>query len=443
MHTIAAEKQEIKRPRLQEALEMSLHRKLSNKVELEMPSILHESMKHPSTKFRIQSTLPMDWTVKSSISIMSPDDMTWCDPRTKSEDVAAVEQFQSRDGGALHVRSEMTTERARTCLMAAAYHWAYPTNTPSVTQAQSINRLLKNATNMTASDKASINEIFARSREWKQAFTALFQSCRNGACPYFYYIGSTWTILFQHGSISRSGELEAILTNSTPGLRKVLANEDIAFTQIPDITGVKAVQSFSSKHDLEGDEDDEVQDGSRQQSSDPITRRSPNEKQLSNTLLFKGHVEVLGLFSYLLNLKTSYEDGFLYQSPSLISGTPFLHAALKRAQISKCRTVSRPGGGAENKVLKEYRIEIQGVLLPDSVREIWSLFADRLESGYSYTGTSEVRSHGLNLRPLIGDSATPKADKDKDRDDFLSPKALDQFRFDKFKHQYILPSVEK
>lgn len=36
-----------------------------------------------------------------------------------------------------------------------------------------------------------------------------------------------------------------------------LVNAEIGFVQLPDITGVKAVQSFSSKHDLEGSEDDE------------------------------------------------------------------------------------------------------------------------------------------------------------------------------------------
>lgn len=57
------------------------------------------------------------------------------------------------------------------------------------------------------------------------------------------------------------------------------------------------------------------------------------DQNLSNTLLFKGQLDVHGLFSYLLNMKTSYEDGFLYQSPSLIADVPFLHAALKRAQV--------------------------------------------------------------------------------------------------------------
>jgi hypothetical protein len=135
--------------------------------------------------------------------------------------------------------------------------------------------------------------------------------------------------------------------------------------QLPDITGVKAVHSFSSKHDLEGSEDDEpnemyvfflcyghmvhiMKDSIKSLPTDPkfayfvfrFTLKGrpsqiPKEKGLSDTLVFKGNAQVHGLFTYLLNLKASYEDGFLYQSPCLISGTPFLHAALKRAQVTK------------------------------------------------------------------------------------------------------------
>jgi len=113
----------------------------------------------------------------------------------------------------------------RTRVLSATYHWIYPTNTPSVLQAQNISKLLKNANNMSSSDKTTITELFSRSAEWKQSFKAIYQSFRNGACPYFYYVGTSWTVLFQHGSVSLSGEPEALLTHSTPGLWKALKDE--------------------------------------------------------------------------------------------------------------------------------------------------------------------------------------------------------------------------
>ncbi|KAI9239463.1 MAG: hypothetical protein BYD32DRAFT_411289 [Podila humilis] len=407
---------------------MSLNRKSVVTKELEVPTILKDATKTASTKYTKRSTPPLDWALKTSMSITSPDDLSWCDQRSSSEDIAALQWFNSEQ----HPQtSTADPESARRRLMAAAYHWTYPTNAPSIPQAQSINRLLKSATNMTANDKASISEMFSRSSEWKQSFTALYQSYRNGACSHFYYVGKTWTILFQHGSLSLSGELEATLTYSTPGLRKVLRDEDIGFTQLPNITGVIAVQSFSSKHDLEGSDDDEPGEISNLKGK-PF--QLPKEKGLSDTLLFKSNAEVHGLFTYLLNLKASYEDGFLYQSPCLISSTPFLHAALKRAQISKCRVVSRPVEGSE-RVQKEYRVEIQGTLLPLAVKVIWAVFTDRLATKCSFNATSDPRSHGLNLRPLH--------DLSDDGEMFVSPKALDQLRFDKDSHEYAWPTVDK
>ncbi|KAG0097929.1 hypothetical protein BGZ93_001620 [Podila epicladia] len=420
-----------RRPHLQEALEMSLNRKSVMTKELDIPTILTDTSRASSTKYTKRSAPPLDWTLKTGMSITSPDDLSWCDQRSWSEDIAALQWFNSEQ----RQRQTSTTdpESVRRRLLAAAYHWTYPTNAPSIPQVQSINRLLKSATNMTASEKASISEMFSRSSEWKQSFTALYQSYRNGACTHFYYVSKTWTILFQHGSLSLSGELEATLTYSTPGLRKVLRDEEIGFVQLPDITGVKAVHSFSSKHDLEGSEDDEPSEISALKGRSQI----PKEKGLSDTLFFQGNAEVHGLFTYLLNLKASYEDGFLYQSPCLISSTPFLHAALKRAQISKCRVVSRPVEGSE-RVQKEYRVEIQGTLLPLAVKILWAVFTDRLATGCSFNATSDARSHGLNLRPLLHESSSSD-----EGELFISPKALDQLRFDKDSNEYAWPTVDK
>ncbi|KAG0032881.1 hypothetical protein BGZ82_006340 [Podila clonocystis] len=295
-----------RRPHLQEALEMSLNRKSAPAKELEVPTILTDSSKTSSTKYTKRSTPPMDWTLKTGMSITSPDDLSWCDQRSSSEDIAALQWFNSEQ----HQKHQTVTtdpESARRRLLAAAYHWTYPTNAPSTPQAQSINRLLKSATNMSASEKAKVG-----------------------------------------------------------------------FVELPDITGVKAVHSFSSKHDLEGSEDDE---------------------------------------------------------PSKI--TPFLHAALKRAQISKCRVVSRPVEGSE-KVQKEYRVEIQGTLLPVAVKVLWAVFTNRLATGCSFNATSDVRSHGLNLRPLLRESSSSD-----EGEIFVSPKAMDQLRFDKDSNEYAWPTVDK
>ncbi|KAF9961277.1 hypothetical protein BGZ72_004198 [Mortierella alpina] len=279
--------------------------------------------------------------------------------------------------------------------------------------------MLKNSGNMSSVEKTNITDLFSRSSEWKQAFTALYQSCRNGACPYFYYMGTAWSILFQHGSVSTSGQIEAILTNSTPGLRKVLEDEDIKFLRLPTMGGKVTIHSLSSKHDLERLDDE----------SESLTKTAfqmPSKQELSDTLLFKGQVDVHGLFGYLLNLKTSYEDGYLYHSPTLIAAVPFLHAALKRSQMTKCKTISKHIEGT-NQIQREFRVEIEGVLLPTSVQALHRVFQDQQQpTGYTCITSSDARSHGLNLRPLALDLTQVR----NTNDTFVSAKALDHLQYD-------------
>ncbi|KAG0327672.1 hypothetical protein BG004_002728 [Podila humilis] len=375
------------RPLLHEALEMSINRKRKSSKELELPVMLNSpSFKRDSgaKKFTRRTIPPLDWSLKSGMSITSPDDLSWCDQRSPSDDIAALQKFNSQEQQQQQQTRQQSQDQeiSRINVMAAVYHWTYPTNSPSAVQAESINRLLKSATNMTANEKNSISEMFSRTAE----------------C-----------------SLSLSGEFEATLTYSTPGLRKVLIDEEIGYIQLPEIAGVKAVSSFSSKHDLEGFEDDATEQNSE------TTSKLPKEQSLSNTLLFKGYIEVHGLFTYLLHLKTSYEDGFLYQSPTLTSSVPFLHAALKRAQGS-------------DKVQKEFRIEIQGTLLPMSVKHLLSLFGDRVTNGCTFATTTDVRSHGLNLRPLHKEP--PQSQAKNAIEPFVSPKALDLLRYDKSSLEY-------
>ncbi|KAK3845165.1 MAG: hypothetical protein J3R72DRAFT_437026 [Linnemannia gamsii] len=439
-----------RKPRLQEALEMSSRHSTRIVKEVQAPEVSN-AKKKPGTENKISAAIPVDWTLKSSISITSPESLTWCDQSSPMDEIDALQHFISSQKFFSNSQNEPELDldiSPRTLILSATYHWIYPTNTPSVPQAQNISKLLKNASNMSWSDKTTITEIFSRSAEWKQSFKAIYQSFRNGSCPYFYYVGTSWTVLFQHGSVSLSGEPEALLTNSTPGLWKALKDEDINYEQLENLGGKVAVNNFSSKHDLDHMEDqdldqDEDQDQDQDQDETSASRNHTpyqllQKKDLSNTLLFRGQVDVHGLFSYLLNVKTSYEDGFLYQSPSLIAGVPFLNAALRRAQISKCKAVSRPVQGTD-KMQKEYRVEIQGIVLPNSARDLYRAFAAQQQpTGYSCISTSDARSHGLNLRPLHSETSDADTETTSRRENALaSAKSLDQFRHDYQQRQFI------
>ncbi|KAF9940497.1 hypothetical protein BGZ67_007467 [Mortierella alpina] len=412
-----------RKPRLHEALEMSLNPNKPHLAdELLAPATLDIATKRTGSEVKTSTTLPVDWSLKSSFSITSRDSLSWCDQGTTLDDIEALQHFLAGCAFAGSHESKIQQSRLlspRTRLLSATYHWCYPANNPTVPQAQSVSKMLKNSGNMSASEKTNVTDLFSRSSEWKQAFAALYQSCRNGACPYFYYLGSAWSILFLHGSVSTSGQIEAILTNSTPGLRKVLEDDEIKFLRLPTMGGKVTIHSLSSKHDLE-----RLDDESGSLTKTPF--QMPSKQDLSDTLLFKSQVEVHGLFGYLLNLKTSYEDGYLYQSPTLIAGVPFLHAALKRSQMTKCKTISKHIEGT-NQIQREFRVEMEGILLPTSVEALHCVFQDQQQpTGYTCITSSDARSHGLNLRPLALD---PRGVKDTN-DTFVSAKALDHLQYD-------------
>ncbi|KAG9068048.1 hypothetical protein KI688_011640 [Linnemannia hyalina] len=370
----------LKRPRLQEALEMSL---LTVSMLTPIAPEVSNVKKKSGSVYKTTAALPVDWTLKSSISITSPDSLTWCDHILPMDEIDALQHFISSQKAFSNPQSEQGLDHSpRIRVLSATYHWIYPTNTPSVHQAQNVSKLLKNAINMSS---------------------------------------------------------------------------NINYEQLETLGGKVAVHHFSSKHDLDHLEDQDGDETLTPSSSTPF--QLPQKKDLSSTLLFRGQVDVHGLFSYLLNMKTSYEDGFLYQSPSLIAGVPFLHAALKRAQptlrsaltnisslfmammnlqVSKCKVVSRSVQGT-GKMQKEYRIEIHGTILPNSVKDLYQTLATQQQPlGYSCISTSDARSHGLNLRPLLSETADTDTEVSARHAEALaSAKSLDQFRYDHTLQQYV------
>ena len=67
------------------------------------------------------------------------------------------------------------------------------------------------------------------SKSWNQSFKSLYNSLKSNECPYFYVLTHSFIVMFKAENIgTSSGEMHAILTPSTKGLRQSLA--DITFT---------------------------------------------------------------------------------------------------------------------------------------------------------------------------------------------------------------------
>ena len=73
----------------------------------------------------------------------------------------------------------------------------------------------------------------ARVSEWARAFESLFALLRVGLCPYFYYVGEDFHVLFRAavaGAGAADQPVTALLSNSSRGLRRRLQDQVIGFT---------------------------------------------------------------------------------------------------------------------------------------------------------------------------------------------------------------------
>jgi hypothetical protein len=69
-----------------------------------------------------------------------------------------------------------------------------------------------------------------REEEWKVSFRSAYFTVKNGAAPFLYYVNSEFSVLFHYPKENETlgsdgNSLKAILSQSTPGLRKALARD--------------------------------------------------------------------------------------------------------------------------------------------------------------------------------------------------------------------------
>ncbi|KAF9165012.1 hypothetical protein DFQ26_000734 [Actinomortierella ambigua] len=162
------------RSKLHDALEQSLRASSITPIqELDLPSGPSDGrVRKDHMKIKTTLHLPLDWTLKSSLSLTSKDSFEWCDYGPVADEIDALHLFNKASLPAtlttLPAVTEPTDETAssRVLVMSALYHWIYPVNAPDAVQARTIGRLLKNATNMSQKERGSIVEIFTRNSEW-------------------------------------------------------------------------------------------------------------------------------------------------------------------------------------------------------------------------------------------------------------------------------------
>ncbi|KAI9207928.1 uncharacterized protein BJ171DRAFT_596350 [Polychytrium aggregatum] len=338
--------------------------------------------------------LPIDWNLKFSAVFHSPYSFSSINVHNSLHESEALGSFVERGNTV-----EIDTDH-KYAFQHSLYHWLYPSQRLAPALSQAVLQHLKREPESRSAVHLDENmkHFAALQEEWKSAFRSLYFAMKNDVSSYFYYLNPEFSVLFLSPKVvaGESPKPKAVLSTSTPGLRRILESQGksglatklcVAATSLGPRVPFEAVLP------------------------DPATRDLSQEAGKRVPLYFASPKAVHGLFDFLLNWRDPQLERQARQFPMLVSPHPFLHASLKSAQVSKYGKVQQASGlkgqNAAVGLTEYYRLEIRGLLLPTSVLALVESLKKHQKPGMT-TGTHSGNHGGTHssdphlMRPLEG-----------------------------------------
>ncbi|TPX67964.1 hypothetical protein SpCBS45565_g03520 [Spizellomyces sp. 'palustris'] len=350
--------------------------------------------------------LPMDWTIKTGMTILSRKPFACASQITSDEQSGYLLHFvQHRAEHPKDFPKDQTFGRS---IYPYLYHWTYPPDKLAPSNVALMAKVLAKE-----GDEAGMKDYerielahFRRCEEaWKEAFQSVYAMTRNGHAEYFFYINSQFSVVLFSGDKDSSKECDAFMSTSTGGIRKCLDAEGIQYHLVfgdrgrvfrrQDRSEVDGAPLFSKKP--ANDDDSKTLDGGESSQLDSSKEKHP--------LRFNGYANVHRLFNFLLNWKEPQTERRAMQLPTLLCAKPFMNASLKTAKILKnekvrYNDVEDPVGGKMIETM--HKLQIAGFILPTSAYDMLTLLRaqqvikDPSGGLLMVTVKTEERTVGLN-----------------------------------------------
>ncbi|KAL5010623.1 hypothetical protein ScPMuIL_012928 [Solemya velum] len=186
-----------------------------------------KSQKKKSEMICRSQSVPVDWSLKVKMRVVSDSSLTWTSQLKTQEESQGVSNFvrqiDSEEPHAEH--SSLSSQKSS--FQSSLMYWVYP-NLP----------WFRNFPRITSDNKGSklpailMNEEIqnALQADWSESFTSAFHQLRSQQCPYFYLCAHQFTVLFRSPGLNGYPGPNALLTPTTRGLRESLKTEGIEFT---------------------------------------------------------------------------------------------------------------------------------------------------------------------------------------------------------------------
>jgi len=360
-----------------------------NEYEKNVIGTVQENTKEEAPQVEILKFLPIDWSIKRCIRILSKSIVT---PSTLKSSVEA-----SGLTGFVRCLDIKNTSSGLDISSSARFHqnlmyWQSP-------HLPWLNLVQRNSSNNNPF-KLNENEIDSLYKDWMNSFKNLFNLLRARQCPYFYVLANNYNILFRAAGIGGRAEMHALLTPTSKGFRQMLNDEEIEFIQPLKKSGKKSMtpnNSIEGTADENNEEEEEVDEMAFLEDlginkSDIKFKENIKEKQREleddhgdvSTALIEG-ADCQTFFNFLLNAKSTLPKvGKLAGiPPTLLAPVAFLGGTLRRQNMksSKLRI-----DGADY-----FSIELIGAVLPHTVHTLTTLLSE-LKDNYNLTMSNYINT---------------------------------------------------
>ncbi|GLV38678.1 humpty dumpty [Carabus blaptoides fortunei] len=348
----------------------------------------------PAIKTLGEKFIPIDWTLKTKLRLMSSKQFAWNRTLKTSEEASGITGFVR----CLDTRTSTSLDTSPNAQFhQCCLYWQHPV----LPWLQLFPRTqTKISASISGFATGSIRESLQSA--WADSLRSLFQLVRARQCPYFYVCANTFTACFRAAGIGGYSEMHVLLTPTTRGFRHSLRQEDIAFTMplknkhrstdgsvldlgydtLDSASQVSLEESACASDATLADDDDEPPDEQWLESMGvnaedikrinytqaKITHRAECEVDNSEqSLLFVEGVEAHGLYNFLLNCKSivASTGPLAGVPPTLLSPVSFHGASLQSLKVRENRI--------RDNNADYFSIELAGPILPHTLHNLYSL----------------------------------------------------------------------
>ncbi|KAK3585598.1 hypothetical protein CHS0354_036785 [Potamilus streckersoni] len=389
----------------------------------------------------LSPVLPIDWSLKSKLRIVSTNSLQWCCQLRSLEESQGIHAFVQQEQSCTAVCSDLDQRKEfqKSCM-----YWMHP-NLPWVSL---FPRIVPETKVSQITTFLMENDIQMKLRaDWEESFTSVFHQLRSGLCAYFYLCTHLFTVLFL-GQMDSQSKMAAMVTPTTRGFRELLQNEGIFFTmpldkRILDKSRKESTENqgieteskseeaedkdrtcapkgedinASAKEERDSDEEGELLeahegaslwlesiglDKSEFPSLDPRKVKLQREgfqivDNRPESLVFMDGADVQALFNFLLNYRscTATSGPQAGIPPTILAPSAFKGACL-RAHKVKYTTANQTM--VDGKATIAHIAEITGPILPDNTNSLVNLLHTTQKRNFGMVFHSHEPTAAFNL----------------------------------------------